>query len=84
VFVLGIFAGKVDKFPMGALMIKDFRVRGAAARRALYCRVGKANARRRTQDARLIMHSMPLDQGAQGYDFFKFKKDGWVRAGFQA
>lgn len=33
--------------------------------------------------AHLATHVMPLDQGPEGYDLFKHKKDGCVRAVFR-
>jgi threonine dehydrogenase-like Zn-dependent dehydrogenase len=40
-------------------------------------------ARGELTTAHLATHPMPLDQGQRGYDLFKNKKDGCVRAVFQ-
>jgi threonine dehydrogenase-like Zn-dependent dehydrogenase len=34
--------------------------------------------------AHLAAHPMPLDEGPRGYDLFKNKRDGCVRAVFQS
>ena len=40
-------------------------------------------ARGELATAHLATHLMPLDDGPRGYDLFKNKKDGRVRAVFQ-
>ena len=40
-------------------------------------------ARGELKTAHLATHPMPLDEGPRGYDLFKNKKDGCVRAVFQ-
>jgi threonine dehydrogenase-like Zn-dependent dehydrogenase len=40
-------------------------------------------ARGELKTAHLMTHLLPLDEGARGYDLFKNKKDGCVRAVFQ-
>jgi threonine dehydrogenase-like Zn-dependent dehydrogenase len=52
---LGVFAGVVDKFPLGAVM--------------------------RTEH--LATHVMSIEEGPKGYQMFKDKEDGCVRAVFR-
>jgi threonine dehydrogenase-like Zn-dependent dehydrogenase len=84
VFVLGVFAGMVDKFPLGAMMNKGLTVRGAQQHGQRYIpmlldRVAKGELR----TDHLATHVLSLDDGAMGYDLFKNKEDGCVRAVFQ-
>ncbi|MCO5971680.1 MDR/zinc-dependent alcohol dehydrogenase-like family protein [Actinoallomurus soli] len=84
VFVLGVFGGAVDKFPLGAMMNTGLTVRGAQQHGQRYIpllldRMAKGEI----TTAHLATHVMPLDQGPEGYDLFKHKKDGCVRAVFR-
>jgi threonine dehydrogenase-like Zn-dependent dehydrogenase len=83
VFVLGVFGGLVDKFPLGAVINKGLTVRGAQQHGQRYIpmlldRVAKGEI----SSAHLVTHELSLDDGAKGYDLFKHKKDGCVRAIF--
>jgi len=83
VFVLGVFAGLVDKFPLGALMNKGLTVRGAQMHGHRYIPMlldRMANGEIVTEH--FATHVMPLDDGPRGYDLFKNKKDGNLRSVF--
>ena len=83
-FVLGVFGGFIDKFPMGALMNKALTVRGAQQHGQRYIpRILQHIADGELNTEHLATHVMPLDQGPQGYQMFKNKQDGCVRAVFQ-
>ena len=84
VFVCGVFVGMVDKFPMGAFMNKGLTMRGAQQHGERYIpmlleRIAAGELR----TAHLMTHQLPLDEGPRGYDLFKNKKEGCVRAVFQ-
>ena len=84
VFVLGVFGGAVDKFPLGAMMNKGLTVRGAQQHGQRYIpmlldRMAKGELR----TDHLITHLLPLEEAPYGYDLFKRRKDGCVRAVFQ-
>jgi threonine dehydrogenase-like Zn-dependent dehydrogenase len=84
VFVLGAFIGLMDKFPMGALMNKGLTMRSAQQHGERYIpMLLERMARGELKTAHLMTHLLPLDEGARGYDLFKNKKDGCVRAVFQ-
>ncbi|MCO5997831.1 zinc-dependent alcohol dehydrogenase [Actinoallomurus rhizosphaericola] len=84
VFVLGVFGGAVDKFPLGAMMNKGLTVRGAQQHGQRYIpMLLDRMAKGEISTAHLATHVMPLDQGPEGYDLFKHKKDGCVRAVFR-
>jgi threonine dehydrogenase-like Zn-dependent dehydrogenase len=84
VFVLGVFAGMVDKFPLGALMNKGLTLRGAQQHGqryipALLDRIATGEL----STKHLATHVLPLDEGPKGYELFKNKEDGCVRAVFR-
>ena len=83
VFVLGVFAGFVDKFPLGALMNKGLTVRGAQMHGQRYIpMLLDRMAKDELKTEHLATHTMPLEQGQTGYDIFKGKEDGCVRTVF--
>ncbi|HEV7825618.1 MAG TPA: zinc-dependent alcohol dehydrogenase [Actinomadura sp.] len=83
VFVLGVFAGALDKFPLGAAMNKGLTIRGAQQHGHNYIpMLLERMARDELVTEHLATHVMPLDEGPKGYDYFKNKKDNCVRAVF--
>ncbi|MDR7320396.1 threonine dehydrogenase-like Zn-dependent dehydrogenase [Catenuloplanes niger] len=84
VFVLGVYAGFVDKFPLGAMMNKGLTVRGAQMHGQRYIpMLLERMARGELVTEHLATHVMPLDRGPEGYRMFKDKEDGCVRAVFE-
>ncbi|SFF58786.1 zinc-dependent alcohol dehydrogenase [Blastococcus tunisiensis] len=83
VFVLGVFAEMVDKFPLGALMNKSLRFGGAQVHGPRYIpRILEHMAAGALVTEHLATHVMPLDEAPHGYELFKEKQDGCVRAVF--
>ncbi|MGP4112726.1 zinc-dependent alcohol dehydrogenase [Streptomyces sp. 4N509B] len=83
VFVLGVFGGLVDKFPLGAVINKGLTVRGAQQHGQRYIpMLLDRMARGELPTAQLATHTMPLDDAPRGYAMFKDKTDGCVRAVF--
>ncbi|MEU8614023.1 zinc-dependent alcohol dehydrogenase [Actinoplanes sp. NPDC048791] len=83
VFVLGVYAGFVDKFPLGALMNKGVTMRGAQMHGQRYIpMLLDRMARGELITEHLATHVMPLDQAPEGYRIFKDKEDNCVRAVF--
>jgi threonine dehydrogenase-like Zn-dependent dehydrogenase len=83
VFVLGVFAGFVDKFPLGAVMNKGLTLRGAQMHGQRYIpMLLERMARGELVTEHLATHTMSLDEGAEGYRLFKEKQDGCMRAVF--
>jgi threonine dehydrogenase-like Zn-dependent dehydrogenase len=76
VSVIGVYAGLIDKFPMGSLM-----------NRSLTIRTGQCHVQRYMQPllerimngeidpSMVITHRMPLEQAPQGYAMFRNKED---------
>ncbi|MFG3708827.1 zinc-dependent alcohol dehydrogenase [Micromonospora sp. NPDC047670] len=81
VSIVGVYAGLVDKFPLGAAMNK-----------ALVLRMGQMHAQRyipmlldrlaagEIDPGYLATHPMSLEQGARGYEVFEKKQDGCLRS----
>jgi threonine dehydrogenase-like Zn-dependent dehydrogenase len=83
VFVLGVFGGFVDKFPLGAMMNKGLTVRGAQQHGQRYIPMLLDRMRRgELVTEHLATHVMPLDDGPRGYRMFKEKLDDNVRSVF--
>jgi threonine dehydrogenase-like Zn-dependent dehydrogenase len=84
IFVLGVFGGVVDKFPLGAIMNKGLTLRGAQQHGQRYIpMLLERMARGELQTRHLATHVMPLTKAPHGYDLFKNHKDGCVRAVFE-
>ena len=83
VFVLGVYAGLVDKFPLGALMNKGVTMRGAQMHGQRYIpMLLDRMARGELVTEHLATHVMPLAEAPEGYRIFKEKEDNCVRSVF--
>jgi threonine dehydrogenase-like Zn-dependent dehydrogenase len=83
VFLLGVFVGLVDKFPLGALMNKGLTVRGAQMHGQRYIpMILDRMAKDEIVTEHLATHTMPLEKAVKGYQLFKDKTDGCVRSVF--
>jgi threonine dehydrogenase-like Zn-dependent dehydrogenase len=83
VFSLGVFAGLVDKLPLGALMNKGLTLRGAQQHGQRYVpmlldRIARSEISTAPRDPCHV-----VGRGPHGYDMFKDKEDGCVRAVFR-
>jgi threonine dehydrogenase-like Zn-dependent dehydrogenase len=84
IFILGVFAGVVDKFPLGAVMNKGLTIRSAQQHGHRYIPMLLERMSKGELDpSHLATHVMPLSQAPQGYEMFKEKMDGCVRAVFE-
>jgi threonine dehydrogenase-like Zn-dependent dehydrogenase len=80
--VLGVF-GVVDKFPMGVIMNKGLTIRTAQQHGQRYVsRLLEYVARGEIDTAALATHRLPLADSVHGYEMFKTKQDGCIRAVF--
>lgn len=83
-FVLGVFGGFVDKFPLGPLMNKGLTLRSAQQHGHRYIpMLLERMSRDELTTEHLATHVMPLENAPEGYAMFKDKTDGCVRAVFQ-
>ncbi len=84
VFVLGVFVGLVDRFPLGAVMNKGLTVRGAQQHGQRYIpMLLDRMARGELTTEHLGTHELPLADGARGYTLFKQQADDCVRTVFR-
>jgi threonine dehydrogenase-like Zn-dependent dehydrogenase len=83
VFVLGVFAGFVDKFPLGAVMNKGLTLRAAQQHGHRYIPMLLERMERGDLvTEHLATHTMPLTDGPAGYEMFKEKRDDNIRSVF--
>jgi len=83
VSVMGVYGAFVDKFPMGAVVNKALTIRSGQQHGQRYIERLFGHIERGEMDpSHLLTHPMPLEQGPRGYDLFKNKKDGCIRAVF--
>jgi threonine dehydrogenase-like Zn-dependent dehydrogenase len=80
--VLGVY-GVIDKFPMGVIMNKGLTIRTAQQHGQRYVpRLLEYVGRGDLDTAALATHQLPLAESVHGYDIFKKKQDGCIRAVF--
>jgi threonine dehydrogenase-like Zn-dependent dehydrogenase len=80
--IVGVY-GLMDKFPLGILMNKGITVRTAQQPGQRYMpRMLEHVQKGELDPSFLITHRMPLEEAARGYQLFKDKDDGCMRAVF--
>jgi threonine dehydrogenase-like Zn-dependent dehydrogenase len=80
--ILGVY-GLMDKFPIGSIMNKGLTVRTAQQHGQKYApRLLEHIARGELDPSFLVTHRFSLEDAPLGYEMFKKKKDGCVRAVF--
>lgn len=80
--ILGVY-GLMDKFPLGAIMNKGLTVRTAQQHGQKYVpRLLEHVARGELDPSYLVTHRFPLEEAPRGYEMFKNKEQGCVRAVF--
>ena len=83
VSVMGVYGAFVDKFPMGAVVNKGLTLRSGQQHGQRYVERLFGHIERGEMDpSHLLTHPMALEHGPRGYDLFKNKKEGCVRAVF--
>src|SRR5947209_8632219 len=80
--IMGVY-GLMDKFPVGVMMNKGLTVRTAQQHGQKYMpRLLDYAARGELDPSFLVTHRFSLEDAPRGYDMFKHKTDGCVRAVF--
>lgn len=83
VSIVGVYGGFMDKFPMGAAMNKGLTLRMGQMHAQKYIPVLLDHiSQGRVDPSYLLTHSLPLEQGPQGYEMFKKKRDNCLRVVF--
>lgn len=81
--IVGVYAGLIDKFPMGPAMNKALTFRMGQMHAQKYIpRLLDYIAKGQADPSYLLTHKYHLTQGPEGYDMFKHKKDNCVRVVF--
>ncbi|HEY8520539.1 MAG TPA: zinc-dependent alcohol dehydrogenase [Gammaproteobacteria bacterium] len=77
VSVIGVYAGLVDKFPMGAVMNRSLAIRAGQCHVQKYMRPLLERIQNREIDPSFVItHRMSLDEAPAGFDMFAKKRDG--------
>ncbi len=80
--ILGVY-GVMDKFPLGVVMNKGLTVRAAQQHGQKYVpRLLEHASRGELDPSYLVTHRFSLEDAPRGYEMFKKKQDGCVRAVF--
>jgi threonine dehydrogenase-like Zn-dependent dehydrogenase len=76
VSILGVYAGFVDKFPLGSLMNRGLTIRTGQCHVHRYQHKLLAKIESGELDPSFVAsHEMNLDEAPQGYDMFMHKRD---------
>jgi len=80
VSILGVYAGFVDKFPLGALMNRGLTIRTGQCHVHRYMRplLDRILAGQ-IDPSFVVLHHMKLDDAAKGYDMFMHKQDNAMK-----
>ncbi|NJN27689.1 MAG: glutathione-dependent formaldehyde dehydrogenase [Cyclobacteriaceae bacterium] len=84
VSVVGVYAGLIDKFPMGALMNKALTIRAGQMHAQRYIpHLLDLLQQEKLDSSYLLTHKWDLQRGAEGYKMFNDKKDNCMRVVFE-
>jgi threonine dehydrogenase-like Zn-dependent dehydrogenase len=76
VSVIGVYAGFIDKFPMGSLMNRSITIKSGQCHVQRYMKPLLERIMRGEIDPTMVItHTLPLDQAPHGYDMFVHKRD---------
>ena len=80
VSVVGVYAGFIDKFPMGSLMNRGLTLRSGQCHVHRYMRPLMDHIQAgRIDPTFVITHRLPLDQAPEGYDTFMHKQEDCMK-----
>jgi threonine dehydrogenase-like Zn-dependent dehydrogenase len=76
VSVIGVYAGLIDKFPMGSLMNRSITIKTGQCHVQRYMQPLLERIQRGEIDPSFVItHRLPLDQAPRGYTMFRDKED---------
>jgi threonine dehydrogenase-like Zn-dependent dehydrogenase len=76
VSVIGVYAGFIDKFPMGSLMNRSITIKSGQCHVQRYMQPLLERIQRGEIDPSFVItHRLPLDQAPRGYSMFQKKQD---------
>jgi threonine dehydrogenase-like Zn-dependent dehydrogenase len=78
--IMGVYAGFVDKIPMGAAMNKalTFKMGQMFGQKYMPMLLGRV-LEGEVDPSRVFTHQLPLEQSPQGFELFKHKKDNCIK-----
>lgn len=77
---MGVYAGFVDKFPMGALMNKGLTLRSGQMHGQKYMpMLLKRVMEGEVDPSAVFTHHLPLAEAKKGFELFKHKKDNCIK-----
>jgi threonine dehydrogenase-like Zn-dependent dehydrogenase len=80
VSVIGVYAGFIDMFPMGAVMNRGLTIKSAQCHVQHYWeRLRDMIEEGRIDPTFIVTHTLPLEDGPRGYDLFRNKRDDCVK-----
>jgi threonine dehydrogenase-like Zn-dependent dehydrogenase len=83
--MMGVYAGFVDKFPLGAFMNRGLTLRTAQCHVQRYMKPLLGRIERGEIDPSFVVtHHMNLDQTPEGYDMFMHKRDDVMKIALRA
>jgi threonine dehydrogenase-like Zn-dependent dehydrogenase len=78
--IIGVYAGFMDKFPIGSLMNRSLTVRTGQCHVQRYLKPLLERVRKGEIDPSFVIsHTLPLDQAPAGYEMFKHKEDACTK-----
>jgi len=76
VSVIGVYAGFIDKFPMGSVMNRSLTIRSGQCHVQRYMKPLLERVQRGEIDPSMVItHHMPLEEAPRGYSMFRNKED---------
>src|SRR5205085_5919934 len=76
VSVIGVYAGFIDKFPMGSVMNRSLTIRSGQCQVQRYMQPLLERIQRGEIDPSMVItHHMPLEDAPRGYSMFRNKED---------
>jgi len=80
VSVIGVYAGFINMFPMGAVMNRSLTIRSGQCHVHRYMRPLLERIQRGDIDPSFVItHRMPLDQAPEGFKLFRDKQDECIK-----
>lgn len=78
--VIGVYAGFIDKFPMGSVMNRSLTIKTGQAHVQRYMRPLLELIESGAIDPSFVVtHRLPLDEAPHGYDIFAHKVDNCIK-----
>jgi threonine dehydrogenase-like Zn-dependent dehydrogenase len=85
VSVIGVYAGLIDKFPMGSVMNRSLTIRTGQCHVQRYMKPLLERIQKGEIDPSFVItHRLPLDEAPKGYELFRKKEDNCLKVVLKA